>query len=168
MTPEQIAKSDSEHGHQSALFAWAAMAQNFGFDAADDVKSYSVAGHALKTYGAATLGQDAIPELKWFFAIPNGGSRGDNEQSRVIRGGQLKAEGVKPGVHDTLLPVRRGGYCGLFVEMKKPQTDKQKAGKLSDDQKEFGAFVQDQDYGWVCCYTWRDAANMLKQYLLTS
>jgi hypothetical protein len=30
-----------------------------------------------------------------------------------------KAEGMKPGVLDLLLPVGRGGYYGLFIEMKR-------------------------------------------------
>jgi hypothetical protein len=45
MNPEQLAKGNSEHGHQVALFAW--MAQNF----------------------------DKYPQLKLCFAIPNGGER---------------------------------------------------------------------------------------------
>lgn len=45
ITPEQLAKSNSEHAHQVAVFCWAAM--NFA----------------------------AFPELKLLFAIPNGGER---------------------------------------------------------------------------------------------
>ena len=35
MTPEKLAKSGSEHGHQTAFFAYAAVAQLHGFDVAD-------------------------------------------------------------------------------------------------------------------------------------
>ena len=35
MTPDQIAKNGSEHAIQSALFAWAAVAENHGFEVAD-------------------------------------------------------------------------------------------------------------------------------------
>lgn len=45
-----------------------------------------------------------VPALEWFHAIPNGGSRGDDDKSRKIRGAQLKAEGVRQGVADTFLP----------------------------------------------------------------
>jgi hypothetical protein len=47
MTPEQLAKSGSEHAHQSALFCWAAL--------------------------PTTL--VVWPMLRWMFAIPNGGER---------------------------------------------------------------------------------------------
>ena len=53
ITPEQLAKSGTEHGHQTALFCWAAM--------------------NLETY----------PELKWMHAIPNGGYRNKTEAGRL-------------------------------------------------------------------------------------
>ena len=129
MTPEQLAKSGTEHGHQAALFAWCAL----------NVGKY--------------------PDLKWFHAIPNGGSRGDTTRARAIRGGQLKAEGVKKGVSDTLLPVRRHNCSGLYIEMKKP------GGKQSKEQIEFGQFVLSQGFGYICCDHWEKARDMLICYL---
>jgi hypothetical protein len=131
MTPEQLAKSGTESGHQRAVFCWAAL--------------------NLARY----------PELRWLHHIPNGGSRGDDEKTRAIRGGALKAEGVKTGVSDLSLPVKRGAYSGLYIEMKKP-------GKLkteSADQKEFGAFVQSQGFGYVCVDNWESAVQVLQDYL---
>lgn len=46
------------------------------------------------------------------FAIPNGGMR--HKRTAAM----LKAEGVRAGVPDLFLPIPKGGYCGLFVEMK--------------------------------------------------
>lgn len=54
------------------------------------------------------------PGLDLLFAVPNGGLRTKAEA------GKLKAEGVKSGVPDLCLPVARGPYHGLFLEMKKP------------------------------------------------
>ena len=52
------------------------------------------------------------PELRLLYAIPNGGHR------HKAVAAKLKAEGVKPGVPDLCLPVRRGEYSGLYIEMK--------------------------------------------------
>lgn len=137
MNPASIAK-ESESSHQIALFAWCSQ----------NVKKY--------------------PELEWFHAIPNGGSRGDNPQARAIRGAKLIAEGVRPGVSDTFLPVKRGMYSGLYIEMKKPSVKPKKKtskGGVSKEQLDFGNFVQLQGFGFVVCYSWEDAVNVLIEYL---
>lgn len=54
------------------------------------------------------------PELALLFAIPSGGYRSPRTA------GRLHAEGVQPGVPDLCLPVSRGGYHGLWIEMKRP------------------------------------------------
>ena len=138
VTPEQLAKSGTEHSHQTALFAMCAL----------NIKVY--------------------PELKWFHAIANGGSRGDSAKSRAIRGGALKAEGVKTGVSDTFLPVKRGPWSGLYIEMKKPSEKPVKAtsaGGVSEDQREFGAFVQTQGFAFMIAYSWQEAWEALTKYL---
>lgn len=52
------------------------------------------------------------PCLAYLFAIPNGGKRA------TVTAMRLKAEGVKAGVPDVLLPWPVGGWCGLWIEMK--------------------------------------------------
>lgn len=125
ITPEQLAQSGSEDGHQSALFCWAALPEQ-----------------SLK-----------YPELEWLFAIPNGGYR----DKRTA--GKLKATGVKSGVSDMLLPVRRGVWPGLFIELK--------VGKntLQSEQKEFKKFVMAQGYGFAACWGWEAATKILVEYL---
>lgn len=155
MTPEQLARSGTEAGHQTAVFAWAAMAAFRGIAAANNPLCYSKRDVA-ESYGT----NQAREELAWFHAVPNGGSRGDDEKTRKIRGGQLKAQGVRPGVADTFLPVRARGYAGLYIEMKKP------GGKPTKEQLEFADFVQQQGYCWRCCDHWEGAVNVLSWYLL--
>ncbi len=138
LNPENLAKANTESAHQIALFCWAS--QN------------------LK----------AFPELRWLHHIPNGGSRGDSDFSRAIVGGRLKAEGVKKGVADVFLPVRRGAWGGLYIEMKRPAERPKKQdsrGGLSDEQIEFAAFVRQQALGWCVCYTWCEARDVIMQYL---
>lgn len=84
-----------EHQHQVALIDWAT---RMPLPSAADVKPGSrVADYLL--------------------AIPNGGHR------NKATAGKLKAEGVKPGVSDTMLPLRRHGYAGLWLELKAPKCE---------------------------------------------
>lgn len=123
MKPEDYAKAGTEHAHQTALFMWASQVR------------------------------EALPELKWMYAIPNGGER------NVAVAGRLKAEGVKSGVSDVCLPVARGGYHGLYIEMKKP------GGRESSEQKEFAAFLRDQGYYYECCDHWEKARGVIVDYM---
>ena len=72
----------------------------------------------------AMLMEKQYPELRLMMHIPNGGLRSKAEAVR------FKRIGVKAGVPDLFLPVARGGFHGLWIEMKR-----QKGGRLSDDQK---------------------------------
>jgi hypothetical protein len=166
MTPGQIAKT-SEHSQQAALFCYTAKAASFGFAAADDPKSYGnypeginhIEKHYCITDGKVIAFPDAVPALKWFHAIPNGGDRDK------ITAGKMKAEGVRSGIWDTFLPVPRKGFAGLYIEMKKPGMQTAKNGGLSDNQVEFGNFAVSQGYKCAVCYTWIEAVNILKEYL---
>ena len=126
ITPEQLAACGTEHGHQTALFCWAALPET----------------------------RAQWPEIALMFAIPNGGERNKATAAR------LKAEGVKPGVSDILLPVGRGGYFGLFIEMKKP-----KRGVVSDAQFKFGEAIREQGYDFSICRDWEAARTRIINYL---
>ena len=52
------------------------------------------------------------PLLELLYAVPNGEKRDLKVAQR------LKKEGVKSGVPDLQLPVPRGGWAGLYIEMK--------------------------------------------------
>lgn len=156
MSPWKLAKSGTEHAHQVALFAWATIASQYGFDTANNTAAYEVKGY-LKRHGDTSK---AVPELRWLFAIPNGGSRGGDKRSAMIIGAQMKAEGVKSGVSDMMLPVPRHNLCGLFIELKREDGG---AG-LSAQQKEFGAFVQSQRYGFCQALGWEAAADIIMRW----
>lgn len=162
MTPEQLAKSGTEAAHQTALFAWAAVARQHGFAAAWEWAAGVALGRA-----SSRLDYAPVPELEWLHHIPNGGSRGDDAKSRAIRGGQLKAQGVRQGVADIFLPVRKAGWSGLYIEMKKPSEKPKREGSkggVSEEQQKFGVFVRSQNFGWVVCYSWKEAAEIIQQY----
>ena len=82
------------------------------------------------------------PSLHLIHAIPNGVMLGGGRVG-AIRMNNLKAEGLRPGVSDLFLPVARGGYFGMYIEMKA------KGGSLSENQREFIAAAEAE--GYYCC-----------------
>ena len=94
------------------------------------------------------------PELALLFHIPNGGRRDAAEAAN------LKKQGVKPGVPDLFLPVPRGDYHGLFIELKRRD-----GGRLSETQKGWLLALERQGYAAVVCHGARDAVDVLIKYL---
>lgn len=97
------------------------------------------------------------------YAIPNGGYRGKTEAAR------LKGLGVMKGVLDLKLPVGRGGYFGLYIEMKKPRhrfrSDREAEKAVSPDQVGFSERVTKQHYLCKVCYGFLEAKHALEAYL---
>ena len=87
------------------------------------------------------------------FHIPNGGSRHPAEAMN------LKKQGVKKGVPDLFLPVPRGGFHGLFIEMKATK------GRLSIEQKAWLGALVELGYQAVVCYGFDDARKAIEGYM---
>lgn len=102
----------------------------------------------------ARMRSGIYPELRLMFHIPNGGLRSKSEAKR------FKASGVKPGVPDVFLPVPRGGYYGLFVEMKRTR-----GGRVSDEQRDYIEELTAQGYKCEVCRGWQKAAEVIEKYL---
>ena len=97
------------------------------------------------------------PELRMLHHVPNGGYRNQ------IEARNLKLQGVKAGVPDLVLPVARGGYFGLYIELKADKnckTSKNQELWIDDLRKEgkkegkidTGLVIQDasgNEYVWV-------------------
>lgn len=99
----------------------------------------------------ASIGGIRVSE--YLFAIPNGGKRNPKEAAR------MKGLGVKAGVSDLFLPVARGGYHGLWIEMKA------KKGKTSEAQADWINRMREQGYMAGVCHGWIPAKNTIKDYL---
>ena len=99
------------------------------------------------------LARPQYPELEWLFAVPNGGHR------HAVTAMKLKNEGVKPGVFDLFLPTPRGGYHGLFIEMKFGKNE------LTDNQIEFKHFIFSQNYCNGVFWEWTKARDFIIDYL---
>ena len=102
----------------------------------------------------AELQKGAYPELKWMYHIANGGKR------HIGTAIKLKQQGVKPGVLDICLPVRRGEYGGLYIEMKRI-----KGGKLSPEQIAWMEHLMHEGYCVASCKGFEKAKEMLLRYL---
>lgn len=70
-----------------------------------------------------------------------------------------KAQGVKKGVPDLCLPVARGKYHGLYIEMKSPK------GRLSEAQAWWLDALLRQGYAACTCHGYKEAEEVLTWYL---
>lgn len=95
----------------------------------------------------------SIPELELLFAIPNGGHR------HPAVANKLKAEGVRSGLPDLMLPVPADPYFGLFIEMKTGKN------RPSDTQNRWIKDLRKQGYRVEVCYGWEAARDVLLDYL---
>lgn len=101
----------------------------------------------------AAMQRTRLPGIHRLYAIPNGGHRSK------ATAGKAKAEGARKGVLDLCLPLARGGWFGLYVELKTT------TGKLSPEQRdEVKALAQDGYLGLVA-HGWPEAAKVLEWYL---
>lgn len=142
ITPEQLAKSGTEHAEQSALMQWVAME-----------------------------GVGLWPDLDLLYAVPNGG-----ERQRAVAA-NMKAEGVKSGVPDLVLPVPvvacaavegfagASWYAGLYLEMKRKGLQNRALGARSVKQVEWHQRLVAQRYAVVTAYGWLAAREVLLTYM---
>jgi hypothetical protein len=102
----------------------------------------------------AAYEKGALPELAMLYHIPNEGKR-----SRAT-GGRMVAEGLKSGVPDICLPVARGNFHGLYIELKR-----QKGGRVSENQEEWLYQLAKQGYFTAICRGWQEASEVIEAYL---
>ena len=123
VTPEDLAKSGSEDGHQASLFCWSAS--------------------AIEHY----------PQLKYLFAIPNGGSRHIAEATKMV------ATGLRTGVPDVFLPWPNINWAGCWIEMKVGKN------RTSKEQENWIEYLTSAGYYCKVCYSWIEARDTLIAYL---
>ena len=93
-------------------------------------------------------------EAAMLFAIPNGGDR------NVLVAVKLKKEGVRRGVPDMFLALARGGWHGLFIEMKR-----RRGGVVSPEQAAYIEALRAQGYRAEVCKGCDEALEVLRDYL---
>lgn len=100
------------------------------------------------------------PGLHLLFAIPNGAKLAGTIQRRAAQWARLQKEGVRKGIPDYCLPVARGGFHGLYIELK--ATEKAKA---TPEQREWCIELRQQGYRAEVCKGWQAAAAVVTEYM---
>jgi len=93
------------------------------------------------------------PELSLLYHIKN------ETQEGAARVAVDKNMGVKKGVPDLCLPVARGRYHGLYIEMK---TGK---GRATPEQNWWIEHLSQQGHFAEICHGWESAVKVLEWYL---
>lgn len=94
------------------------------------------------------------PELGLLHHIPNEGKRSK------ATGARLKKEGMKSGVPDIHLPVARGEFHSLYIELKR-----RKGSSTTDAQNTWLQMLGKYGNKAVRCYGWEEAAKVIVEYL---
>ena len=92
------------------------------------------------------------PELVLMYAIPNWRAK---ESERIY----LAAEGAKKGVPDICLPAARGGFHGLYIEMKTER------GRATKEQRSWLEALAGMGYYAVICRGFESARDVIVNYL---
>lgn len=104
----------------------------------------------------ARLHERKYPDLARLVAIPNGGLRNMPEAVR------FKAEGVRAGFPDMILPTARRGFHALAIELKRQRGA---PSKVSEEQAGWLEYLDKQDWHAVVCYGADEAIEVLEWYL---
>lgn len=95
----------------------------------------------------------SIPELSLRFAVPNGAKRS------VWEAAQAKTEGMQAGVPDLWIPVARGQFHGLAIEMKRRHN-----GKASPAQIDYMARLSSAGWSVHVCHGASEAIAVIASY----
>lgn len=107
----------------------------------------------IKLFTWAEEALERLPKLRLLLAIPNGGHR------RKAVAGKLKASGTKRGVPDIHLPVARGGFHALWIELKVH------GGRATKEQKEWLADLRAEGCRAEIAVGWQAARTLIEEYL---
>lgn len=106
--------------------------------------------------GEANRGTAVGPAHANTYAVPNGGSRHGLEAAK------MKQQGVRSGVSDLVVALPRGGYHGLYLELKAtPPRD----AELAESQREWLAKMQACGYCAKLARGIEEAQAVIREYM---
>jgi hypothetical protein len=103
----------------------------------------------------AAANEEEHEELKLLFAVPNGGYR------PMTTAAMLREEGVKAGVPDCCLPVARGRFYSLWLELKRAD----RSNHPTPAQAEWIECLRSYGHMAVVCYGAQEAIKVITDYL---
>ncbi len=137
MTPEQIAKPNTEHSHHKALFCWS---QQSGISELKWLFAVPNGFFGSAAQKAKMMAEGLKPGV-WDIYLP-----------------------VQRPIKDNGLIVSQAWYSGLWIEMKHERMRNRKDGGLTAEQISFRNDLQGE-YKLVVCYSWIEAKNAILHYL---
>jgi len=108
------------------------------------------------------LATGKYPELADLFAIPNAGGYTGGFRANVARVVAMKREGVRSGIPDICLPVARGRYHALYIELKRTNA---KPSDTKPEQAEWHERLAAAGNCVVVCPGWEAARYAIEAYL---
>lgn len=106
------------------------------------------------------LNKNKYQNLDLIFAIPNGNVLSYLNRNIAMRSmNKMKLEGLTKGIPDLFLPVAKGEFHGLFIEMKRI-----KNSTTSKEQKEKIEALNNQGYKAVICKGFEGAKKVILEY----
>jgi hypothetical protein len=108
----------------------------------------------------SVLNRKRYPDLAYLFAIPNGSKLAGSPGRRAAQWARLEKEGTRKGIPDYCLPVARGPYHGLWIELKSTKT-----AKVTPEQRGWIAALNEQGHRAAVCRGWQEAAALVVQYM---
>ena len=93
------------------------------------------------------------PYARLLHHSPNGGKR------NAIEAAKFKAMGVRAGFPDLILCVARGGYHGLFIELKTAK------GRQTENQKYFQKALEAQGYKYEVVRSLDEFRQIITNYM---
>lgn len=109
--------------------------------------------YALMLWSQQASVRAQYPELALLYHIEN------ERQCSPQQAARRKRMGVKKGVPDLCLPVARGRYHGLYIELKTP------TGRATPEQRWWCEQLAAMGCCARVCYGWENAARVLAWYL---
>ena len=94
------------------------------------------------------------PELRFLIGSMN------RVRLTICQAVKAKNAGMKKGMPDIFLPVEKGRYCGLWIELKR-----KKGSKILPEQIEWKDFLLKQGYLHCFCYGADEALTAIISYL---